>query len=106
MLKERTVRHPSNPGMSEDEFLHALVDGRVPIAIYLKNGIRLQGEIDSYEPYGLLLRGISQQFIYKHAISTILPSRDVSSSDRSGAGGAALIKRGTTTLHPRKPQLP
>jgi host factor-I protein len=89
MLKEPAVRHPSNPEMSEDEFLRALVEGRVPVAIYLKNGIRLQGEIESYERYGLLLRGISQQFIYKHAISTILPSRHVSSSDQPD-GGAAL----------------
>ena len=105
MLKERTVRHPSNPELSEDEFLHDLVDGRVPVSIYLRNGIRLHGEIESYEPYGLLLRGISHQFIYKHAISTILPSRDVSSSDRPGEG-AALTERRATTLRPRKPQLP
>ena len=76
MLKDRTVSRPSSPKMSEDEFLHALVEGRIPVAIYLKNGIRLLGEIESYESYGLLLRGISQQFVYKHAISTILPSRD------------------------------
>ena len=81
MLKERIIRHPSNPEMSEHEFLAALVVGRVPVAIYLKNGIRLQGEIESFESYGLLLRGIAYQFIYKHAISTILPSRDVSSSE-------------------------
>jgi host factor-I protein len=105
MLKEPTLSHPSNPEMSEDEFLHALVDGRVPIAIYLKNGIRLQGEIESFEPYGLFLRGISQQFIYKHAISTILPVRVVSSSNQPGEG-AARIKRRATISRPLKPQLP
>jgi host factor-I protein len=105
MLKEHTVRHPSNPEMSEDEFLQTLVDGRVPVAIYLKNGIRLQGEIEAYESYGLLLRGISHQFIYKHAISTILPSRDVSGSAPPGEGDA-LIARRATTLRPRKSQLP
>jgi host factor-I protein len=105
MLKEHTVRHPSNPGMSEDEFLHALVDGGVPVAIYLKNGIRLQGEIESYERYGLRLRGISQQFIYKHAISTILPSRDVSGFNRPSEGDPPIERR-ATTLHRRKPQLP
>jgi RNA chaperone Hfq len=103
MLKEHTVRHPSNPEMSEDEFLQALVDGTV--AIYLKNGIRLKGEIESYESYGLLLRGISHQFIYKHAISTILPNRDVSGPAPPGEGDA-LIARRATTLRPRKPQLP
>ncbi len=83
MLKDRPVSRPSSPNLSENEFLNALVEGRIPVAIYLKNGIRLLGEIESYEPYGLLLRGISQQFVYKHAISTILPSRDVSASDPS-----------------------
>jgi host factor-I protein len=77
MLKDRTVSRPSSPKTSEEDFLHALVEGQIPVAIYLKNGIRLLGEIESYESYGLLLRGISQQFVYKHAISTILPSRDV-----------------------------
>jgi hypothetical protein len=56
MLNERTVRHPPHPEMSEDEFLHALVDGRVSVAIYLKN-VRLQGEIESYEPYASYCAG-------------------------------------------------
>src|ERR1700691_3203096 len=96
MLKEHTVRRPSDPGMSEDEFLHALVDGRVPVAISLKTGIRLQGEIESYEPYGLLLRGISQQFLYTHEFSPILQSRDVSSSHRPSEGDALIERRATT----------
>jgi host factor-I protein len=91
--------------MLQEQFLNALVETRVPVTIYLVNGIRLQGEIDSHEPYGLLLRGISQQFVYKHAISTILPSRDVASSDQSGEG-AAVTERRATTLRPRKPRTP
>ena len=70
--------------MLQEQFLNVLVEGRVPVTIYLVNGIRLQGEIESHEQYGLLLRGISQQFVYKHAISTILPTRDVVGSDQSG----------------------
>lgn len=103
--------------MLQDEFLQALVDGRVPVTIYLVNGIRLQGEIESHEQYGLLLRGISQQFVYKHAISTILPSRDVAGGterpSRDVAAGtepageaAAVTERRTTTLRPRKPRTP
>jgi host factor-I protein len=53
------------------------MQNHVPVAIYLVNGIRLQGEIQSYDQYGLLLRGNSQQFVYKHAISTVIPIRDV-----------------------------
>jgi host factor-I protein len=89
--------------MLQDEFLQTLVDGRVPVTIYLVNGIRLQGEIESHEQYGLLLRGISQQFVYKHAISTILPSRDVTGTEPSGETAAATERR-TTTLRPRKPR--
>lgn len=95
MLKDRTVNPASSPKLSEDEFLHALVEGRIPVAIYLKNGIRLLGEIESYESYGLLLRGISQQFVYKHAISTILPSRDVFGSDLPSEGPAPMERRAT-----------
>ena len=91
--------------MLQEQFLHSLVEGRVPVTIYLVNGIRLQGEIESHEQYGLLLRGISQQFVYKHAISTILPSRDVAGSDQSGEG-AAVPERRASTLRPRKPRLP
>lgn len=78
------------------------------MTIYLVNGIRLQGEIESHEQYGLLLRGISQQFIYKHAISTILPSRDVARSDQPDQprDEAAAPERRPTTLRPRKPRTP
>jgi host factor-I protein len=91
--------------MLQEQFLNTLVEGRVPVTIYLVNGIRLQGEIESHEQYGLLLRGISQQFVYKHAISTILPTRDVVSSDQSGEG-AAVTERRATTLRPRKARTP
>jgi host factor-I protein len=91
--------------MLQEQFLHALVEGRVPVTIYLVNGIRLQGEIESHEQYGLLLRGISQQFVYKHAISTILPSREVTSSDQP-VEAATVTERRTTTLRPRKPRTP
>jgi host factor-I protein len=82
--------------MLQEKFLQALVEGRVPVTIYLVNGIRLLGEIESHEQYGLLLRGMSQQFIYKHAISTILPSREVAHSDQPGEGAAGTEPRATT----------
>jgi host factor-I protein len=91
--------------MLQEDFLDALVADKAHVTIYLVNGIRLQGEIESHEQYGLLLRGISQQFVYKHAISTILPSRDVASSDQP-VEGPAVTERRTTTLRPRKPRPP
>jgi host factor-I protein len=89
--------------MLQDQFLQALVDSRVPVTLYLVNGIRLLGEIESYDQYGLLLRGGSQQFVYKHAISTILPGRDVATADRSGEAAAVMEGR-ASTLRARKPR--
>ncbi len=68
--------------MLQDQFLSALTQGRVPVTIYLMNGIRLLGELEFYDQYGLLLRGNSQQFVYKHAIATVVPSRDVPGAAR------------------------
>jgi host factor-I protein len=92
--------------MLQDQFLHALVEGRVPVKIYLVNGIRLVGEIDSYDQYGLMLRGSSQQFLFKHAISTILPSRDAANAARADETAVVREQPATTTLRPRKPRPP
>jgi host factor-I protein len=92
--------------MLQDQFLHALVESRVPVTIYLVNGIRLLGEIDSFDQFGLMLRGSSQQFLYKHAISTILPSRDVGDSTRPDEATAVTERPRTTPLRPRKPRPP
>jgi host factor-I protein len=99
-----TVHTISRSRMLQDQFLHTLVEGRVPVTIYLVNGIRLLGEIDSYDQYGLMLRGISQQFIFKHAISTILPSRDTANATRSDEATVVTEPRATTTLRPRRPR--
>jgi host factor-I protein len=50
----------------------------VPVSIYLVNGIKLQGQIDSFDPFVILLKNSVNQMVYKHAISTIVPSRNVS----------------------------
>jgi host factor-I protein len=89
--------------MLQDQFLHDLVESRVPVTLYLVNGIRLLGEIESYDQYGLVLRGSAQQFVYKHAISTILPSRDLASANRSSEA-AAVTEGRTSTLRVRKPR--
>jgi host factor-I protein len=65
--------------MIQDEFLAAIKKAQVQVTIYLVSGIRLQGTVESSDQYGVLLGGNSQQFIFKRAISTIVPSREVSS---------------------------
>lgn len=61
----------------QDPFLNALRKEQVPVAIYLVNGIKLQGHIESFDQYVVLLKNSITQMVYKHAISTIVPARMV-----------------------------
>jgi host factor-I protein len=64
----------------QDPFLNALRKERVPVSIYLVNGIKLQGQIDSFDQFVVLLRNSVSQMVYKHAISTVVPARNVNLS--------------------------
>jgi host factor-I protein len=61
----------------QDPFLNALRKEKVPVSIYLVNGIKLQGQIDSFDQFVVLLRNSVNQMVYKHAISTVVPSRNI-----------------------------
>ena len=61
----------------QDPFLNALRKERVPVSIYLVNGIKLQGQIESFDQFVILLRNSVSQMVYKHAISTVVPARNV-----------------------------
>lgn len=61
----------------QDPFLNALRKEKIPVSIYLVNGIKLQGEVESFDQFVVLLKNSISQMVYKHAISTIVPSRDV-----------------------------
>lgn len=61
----------------QDPFLNALRRERVPVSIYLVNGIKLQGTIESFDQFVVSLRSTVSQMVYKHAISTIVPARNV-----------------------------
>ncbi|MES2238515.1 MAG: RNA chaperone Hfq [Rugosibacter sp.] len=68
----------SNKGqMLQDPFLNILRREHVPVAVYLVNGIKLQGQIDSFDQYVVLLKNTVTQMVYKHAISTIVPVRAI-----------------------------
>lgn len=58
-------------------FLDTLRKENIPVSVYLINGIKLQGQIESYDQYVVLLKNMVTQMVYKHAISTIVPSRPV-----------------------------
>ncbi|HUL10969.1 MAG TPA: RNA chaperone Hfq [Methylococcaceae bacterium] len=61
----------------QDPFLNALRKEHVPVSIYLVNGIKLQGKVDSFDQYVIMLKNTVSQMVYKHAISTIVPTRQV-----------------------------
>lgn len=61
----------------QDPFLNILRKERIPVSIFLVNGIKLQGQVESFDQFVILLRNTVNQMIYKHAISTIVPARAV-----------------------------
>ena len=74
----------------QDPFLNALRRERVPVSIYLVNGIKLQGQIESFDQFVVLLRNTVSQMVYKHANSTVVPARNVRITETgAGEGGEA-----------------
>jgi len=61
----------------QDPFLNAIRKEHVQVAIYLVNGIKLQGHVESFDQYVILLKNTITQMVYKHAISTIVPVRAI-----------------------------
>jgi len=85
----------------QDPFLNALRKERIPVALYLMNGIKLQGNVDSFDQFVIILRNNSvNQMVYKHAISTIVPARNVklhpdgTATSEMGSGDIASKDRG------------
>ncbi|HIP76636.1 MAG TPA: RNA chaperone Hfq [Psychromonas hadalis] len=62
----------------QEPFLDALRKEQIPVAIYLINGIKLQGQVESFDQFVIVLKSTVSQMVYKHAISTVVPSRSVS----------------------------
>ena len=61
----------------QDPFLNLLRKERITVSIFLVNGIKLQGHVESFDQFVILLRNTVSQLVYKHAVSTIVPSRNV-----------------------------
>ena len=79
----------------QDPFLNALRRERVPVSIYLVNGIKLQGQIESFDQFVILLKNTVSQMVYKHAISTVVPSRPVSHHSNNAGGGSSNYHHGS-----------
>jgi len=61
----------------QDNYLNQLRKERVPVVIYLTNGVRLKGSIKSFDNFVILLKENTESLIYKHAISTIVPEKEI-----------------------------
>ena len=65
----------------QEPYLNQLRKEKVPVSVYLVSGIKLQGEIESFDQFSILLKNSVSQMVYKHAISTIQPARNISLLD-------------------------
>ena len=76
----------------QDPFLNTLRKEKVPVSIYLVNGIKLQGQVESFDQFVVLLKNSVSQMVYKHAISTIVPGRAVRLPHGPAAEDAGGVK--------------
>ena len=70
----------------QDPFLNELRREKTPVSIFLVNGIKLHGVVDCFDQYVVMLKNTITQMVYKHAISTIVPSKmiKIPSSEENG----------------------
>ncbi|MBS1115129.1 MAG: RNA-binding protein Hfq [Nitrospirae bacterium] len=61
----------------QDNFLNQLRKDKIPVIIFLTNGVRLKGFVKAFDNFVILVKDVSQQLIYKHAVSTIVPEKDI-----------------------------
>ncbi len=73
----------------QDPYLNALRREKIPVSVFLVNGIKLQGQIESFDQFAVLLKNTVTQMVYKHAISTVVPSRQLkwNVDDDNGGNG-------------------
>lgn len=85
-----------NQASIQDEFLQALIKEKTLASVYMINGIRLSGQVASFDNYVVVLESSSgRQMLFKHAISTVLPS----TGDREPRSGPYAAGNRTRTSH-------
>jgi host factor-I protein len=85
----KTRRKAMAKGQSlQEPFLNTLRRDKIPVSIYLVNGIKLQGQVESFDQFVILLKNSVSQMVYKHAISTVVPSRNVNMAPDEGGSEA------------------
>lgn len=61
----------------QDPFLNVLRKDKIPVSVFLVNGIKLQGKVESFDQFVIVLKNTVNQMVYKHAISTIVPAQNI-----------------------------
>jgi host factor-I protein len=62
-----------NSQLLQNEFLNTLRKERVPVSVFLVNGIRLAGLIQSFDQYSIRLQGTPPQLVLKRVVATVVP---------------------------------
>lgn len=103
MMKKTSEKEKSAfPTSAQDRFLMQMIEERKRVAVFLMSGVKLEGEIESYDQFVIMIKGVTTDQVYKHAISTIQPASDVRArsdlKSRDGTSRPPIISR-------RKPRL-
>lgn len=76
---------PERQQSLQDKFLNKVRKDKIPLTIFLMNGVKLQGIVTWFDNFCVLLRRDGHsQLVYKHAISTIMPGQPVNMMDEEG----------------------
>jgi host factor-I protein len=76
-LKEKAMSDIARSQNLQDSYLNQLRKDKTPVIVYLTNGVRLRGVIKGFDSFVILLEENTQSLIYKHAVSTIVPERNI-----------------------------
>lgn len=79
------------PQNIQDVFLNTLRKKKIPVTIFLSNGVKLQGNITGFDNFSVLLRrGPQVQLVYKHTIATVVPSGTITLNEEEGVDAAHM----------------
>ncbi|EQK43276.1 MULTISPECIES: RNA chaperone Hfq [Paraclostridium] len=72
----------------QDLFLNNARKERIPVTIFLMNGVQVKGHVKGFDSYIVLLEGENKQqnLIYKHAVSTIIPGKQINFNNNNNQG--------------------
>ena len=75
-MEKKETKQPKLQSL-QDPFLNTLRREKVQVSVFLVNGIKLQGQVESFDQYVILLKSGVVQLVYKHAVSTIVPAKSI-----------------------------